>query len=56
MSSPIPGRQGDYVGERVSPYREIWRAAAKAIGASFSELSDDVWESSPRPSVPTTER
>jgi cyanophycin synthetase len=33
-----------YVQDRVSEYREIWRAVATTIGAQFTLLTDDLWE------------
>ena len=33
-----------YVQNRVSEYREIWRAVAENIGANFVLLTDDLWE------------
>ena len=33
-----------YVQDRVSEYREIWRAVAENIGANFAPLTDDLWE------------
>ena len=33
-----------YVQDRVSEYREMWRAVAEKIGANFTLLTDDLWE------------
>jgi len=33
-----------YVQQRVSEYREMWRAVAKEIGAEFKMLTDELWE------------
>lgn len=33
-----------YVQARVPEYRRMWSAAAEAVGATFSEVSDDLWE------------
>jgi cyanophycin synthetase len=33
-----------YVHQRVDQYRSLWRLAAGALGAEFSELSDRIWE------------
>jgi cyanophycin synthetase len=33
-----------YVEARVPQYRSLWRAAAEAIGATFTEISKDLWE------------
>lgn len=33
-----------YVSHRVSEYREMWRGAVKEIGASFTPLTDGLWE------------
>jgi cyanophycin synthetase len=33
-----------YVQDRVSEYREMWRAVAEKIGANFAPLTDDLWE------------
>ena len=33
-----------YVQDRVSEYREMWRAVAENIGANFALLTDDLWE------------
>lgn len=33
-----------YVQDRVSEYREIWKAVAEKVGARFSILGDSVWE------------
>jgi cyanophycin synthetase len=33
-----------YVQDRVSEYREMWRAVADRIGAGFTILTDDLWE------------
>ena len=33
-----------YVQDRISEYREIWRAVAAKIGARFMPLTDDLWE------------
>jgi cyanophycin synthetase len=33
-----------YVQDRVSEYRDIWRAVAEEIGADFAPLADDLWE------------
>jgi cyanophycin synthetase len=33
-----------YVQDRVSEYREMWRAVADYIGADFAPLTDDLWE------------
>jgi D-aspartate ligase len=33
-----------YVGDRVSEYREMWRAVAERIGADFTPFTDDLWE------------
>jgi cyanophycin synthetase len=33
-----------YVTHRVSEYRAMWQAVASELGASFSELADDLWE------------
>ena len=37
-------RRTIYVGDRVDEYRALWSAAARAIGADFDRLADDVWE------------
>lgn len=33
-----------YVGDRVSEYRDLWRAVAEKKGAKFAVLADDLWE------------
>ena len=33
-----------YVQDRVAEYRDMWRAVAEYIGASFALLTDDLWE------------
>lgn len=33
-----------YVEARVPQYRSLWRAAAESIGATFTEISEDLWE------------
>lgn len=33
-----------YFHQRVDQYRDLWRAASKAIGAGFVELSADTWQ------------
>lgn len=39
-----PSARQVYVQDRVSEYREIWRAVAESVGARFSILQDSVWE------------
>lgn len=33
-----------YVHQRVSEYRDMWKAAAQEMGAEFADLADRVWE------------
>ncbi len=33
-----------YVEDRISEYREMWRAAAEKQGAAFLEVCEDIWE------------
>jgi cyanophycin synthetase len=39
------GRSGQvYFVDRVAEYREMWRAAAEALGGRFAPLANDLWE------------
>jgi cyanophycin synthetase len=45
MWSDVRGSSGQvYVYDRVTQYRDLWRAVADSIGAQFTPLADRVWE------------
>ena len=45
IAGRLPGRRRTvYVDQRVAEYRDLWSAAARAIGADFVDLESDKWE------------